>query len=72
MKQQTTSDYIMTELNNSVMQYLPFDKWELVAEIIKKSQSKEKLNMADSFVRGAFSMVDDNTFDKYYRDTYGK
>lgn len=66
---QTSIEWLVKELNQ-VIDYIPTNKWDAIADIIQQAKQMHKEEIIDTFFEGAYG-GDNISGEQYYQETYG-
>lgn len=69
MPKQTSIEWLVKELNQ-VIDYIPTNKWDAIADIIQQAKQMHKEEIIDTFFEGAYG-GDNISGEQYYQETYG-
>ena len=68
---QSSIEWLVTELNQMI-DYIPMNKWDAIADIIQKAKQMHKEEIIEAFI-GHDSDTEENidVAEQYYQETYG-
>ena len=71
MSKQSSIEWLVTELNQMI-DYIPMNKWDAIADIIQQAKQMHKEEIIEAFI-GHDSDTEENidVAEQYYQETYG-